>query len=235
MNMKDNSFISKIFTEKYLKRINKKNMLFGLKYNYDINKLLTYHLINVVIILVFMMITMRSYFLYSPLVCIIYFYGTEYLFFDLRLKKRENILGQESIFFFQILLLTIESGNNLKNAIEITSNNINSNLSREFHKVIDDMNLGKNLPEALDDLKLRIPNDIINNIILGLTQSHIYGGNMIESLRNQIDYLNDKLLLETKARINKMPVKISIVSVLIFIPLILLIIVGPLLLEIFGV
>ena len=54
---------------------------------------------------------------------------------------------------------------------------------------------------------------------------------MIESLNNQLDYLNDKILLETRGKINKMPVKISIVSVLIFVPLILLIILSPILIT----
>ena len=54
---------------------------------------------------------------------------------------------------------------------------------------------------------------------------------MIESLNTQLDYLNDKLLLGIKERINKMPIKISIASVLIFIPIILLIILSPVILK----
>ena len=78
---------------------------------------------------------------------------------------------------------------------------------------------------------MRIPSDTVNNIILNLLESNIYGNNMIDSLNNQLDYLNDKLLLETKGKINKMPIKISIVSVLIFVPLILIIILGPIIIN----
>ena len=130
--------------------------------------------------------------------------------------------------------MNLESGTNLGKAIKLTSNNIDNDLSKEFNKVMEDVSLGKSLNEALDDLKLRIPSDTVNNIILNLVESNIYGSNIVESLSNQLSYLSDKLILDTKARINKMPIKISLVSVFIFIPLILLIIISPLVINIIN-
>ena len=91
---------------------------------------------------------------------------------------------------------------------------------------------GLNLTESLNDLITRIPSDSVNNIILNLLESNVYGSNMIESLNTQLNYLNDKIILETRAKINKMPIKISIVSVIIFVPLILLIILSPIIINI---
>ena len=51
---------------------------------------------------------------------------------------------------------------------------------------------------------------------------------------NQIDYLREKRVLETKAIISKMPVKISIVSVIFFIPLLLLLLLGPMLIKLLS-
>ena len=121
---------------------------------------------------------------------------------------------------------------NLRNSIELASNNLDSNLSYEFRKVIEDIKLGKSLNESLEDLKQRIPSDTINNIIINLIEATIHGSNIVESLDNQLSYLRDKLLLDTKARISKMPIKISIVSVIIFIPLILLLILSPIIINI---
>ena len=70
--------------------------------------------------------------------------------------------------------------------------------------------------------------------VLNLTEANIYGSNMIESLNTQLKYLNDKLLLDVRRRINQMPIKISIVSVLLFIPIVLLIILGPLVLKLIA-
>ena len=87
--------------------------------------------------------------------------------------------------------------------------------------------------EALTDMQERIPSEIINNIILSLTQSNLYGNSIIDNLYSQIDYLREKRKLEVKGRISKVPIYISVISVLFFVPLLLLIILGPVILNYF--
>ncbi len=228
-----NSLASLIYTKKTIERINRKNVLLGINYNYNVNTLLKSHLFITIFIFIISLLINNNLVL-SLLIMILYFSLAEYFFFDMRLKKRAHLLEKEASYYFQILSLTLESGNNLKGAIELTSNSIDNTLSNEFKKVIDDIELGKSLTEGLNDLKLRIPSDTVNNIIINLLESNIYGNNMIDSLQTQLDYLNDKLLLETKALINKMPIKISIISVIMFIPIILLIILSPLIITLFN-
>lgn len=227
------NLVNMIYTRNTIERINRKNKLFGLQYNYNVNELLFLHIV-ITLFLILILIVLRFNFITIVLISIIYFIFAEYIFFDYRLNKRARKLERESLFYFQILELNLESGSNLGKSIELTSNNINSDLSNEFSKVIDDISFGKSLNESLNDLKERIPSITVNNIILNLMESNIYGSNIIESLDNQLGYLSDKLLLDTKARINKMPIKISLVSVFIFIPLILLIIIGPLILNLIS-
>ena len=88
--------------------------------------------------------------------------------------------------------------------------------------------------EALTDMQARIPSDTINNIILSLTESNLYGNSIIKNLYNQIDFLREKRKMEVKGKISKVPIIISVISVLFFIPLILLIILGPIILEYLG-
>ena len=225
------NLINKIYTKNTIERINKKIKLFGLSHNYNVNELLIIHLILTILLLI-TLILFKLNFILSILIIISYFILSEYIFLDYPLKLRKNKLGKESLFFFQILSLNLESGNNLRNSIELASNNLDSNLSYEFRKVIEDIKLGKSLNESLEDLKQRIPSDTINNIIINLIEANIYGSNIVESLDNQLSYLRDKLLLDTKARISKMPIKISLVSVIIFIPLILLLILSPIIINI---
>lgn len=227
------NLVDRIYTKKTIERINKKNKLLGINYHYNLNTILSAHIFITLYIFIMVFIIKKSL-IASLIISIIYFFFAEYLFFDLRLKKRAKLLERESSFYFQILCLTLESGSNLKGAIELTSKTLDNTLSNEFKKVIEDIDLGKSLTESLNDLKLRIPSDTVNNIILNLLESNIYGSNMITSLNNQLDYLNDKIILETKAKINKMPIKISIVSVLIFIPLLLLIILSPMIITLIN-
>ena len=79
----------------------------------------------------------------------------------------------------------------------------------------------------IEDLKKRIPSETINNIILNITQTSVFGNSIVETMNNQVDYLRDKQIMEVKSQINKIPNKVSIISVIFIIPLILLIILGP--------
>ena len=227
------NLINAIYTKKYIEKINKKNRLLGISYNYDLDSILQSGLLICIFTFIIVLMISKNLLL-SIFLTILSFKALEYFFFDLRLQKRSRVLEKESTFYFEILSLTLETGSNLKNAIELTCKTLDNNLSKEFQKVIEDIDLGKSLSESLNDLKLRIPSDTVNNIILNLLEANIYGTNMIDSLNNQLNYLNDKLLLETKGKINKMPIKISIVSVLIFVPLIMIIILGPIIINLLN-
>ena len=52
------------------------------------------------------------------------------------------------------------------------------------------MSFGKSLSEALYDMQERIPSDTINNVILSLTQSNLYGNSIIDNLYFTVDATN---------------------------------------------
>ena len=138
------------------------------------------------------------------------------------------------MYFFEVLALSIESGNNLHNAILVTSKSIDSELSLEFRKMMEEIEYGKSFMESLDNLRSRIPSSIINNILLNIKESSMFGNSIIGTLNNQIDYLRETKILETRAYISKIPLKISVISVVFFIPLLLLLILGPVLIDYLG-
>ena len=138
------------------------------------------------------------------------------------------------MYFFEILTLTLESGKNLENSLEITVFNVDSELSREFKKALFEMKFGKTLLEALEDMKKRIPSETINNILLNITQTNVFGNSILETMNNQISFLRDKQILEIKGEINKIPNKISILSVIFVVPLILLLVLGPFIINLIG-
>ena len=117
--------------------------------------------------------------------------------------------------------------------LEITTDAIDSDLSKEFAFALKEAKLGKSLNEALNDLKIRIPSKNVNNVLLNIIEANEYGHSINDSLNNQIDYLIDKKVLDIKGQINQIPTKISIISVLIFLPLIILLIISPVLINYF--
>lgn len=228
------NMVKRLFSHKTIERFKKKNTLLGIKNKTTyLDDLSVYLLVIITTLVISIILCYHRFYLIIvlPVVSALIF---EYLYYDLRLAKRKALLNKQALFFFQILCLTLESGNNLKGAIELTTASVSNELSDEFKKALSDIKMGSTMNESLLDLEKRIPSEVISNIILNLTESSVYGSDMIKSLNTQIDYLNNKLILSVREQINKMPIKISIVSVLLFIPIILLIILSPLIIELIG-
>ena len=170
-------------------------------------------------------------YIFAPIITFLYFIFFKKLFLDTKIRQREIELEQESIHFFEVLTLSLETGRNLESALKITTKNIDSEISSEFKEALRGIKYGKSLTECLQNMQKYIPSEGINNIIISLTHANIYGNSIIDNLNTQIDYIREKRVLETKAEIAKVPIKISVVSVLFFVPLILLIILSPVLLT----
>ncbi|MDD6879535.1 MAG: type II secretion system F family protein [bacterium] len=234
MKRKNKNMIHKIYSQstidKYQKRIN----LLGYKDSYDAITFLNIRLISSILLFFVLLYFVNFGYIIAPIITMAYFYFLPKIFIDYKVEKRAEKLDNEAMYFFEVLTLSLETGRNLKTALELTSNNIDSELSSEFRKSLDEVKYGKGLSEALEDLKLRIPSDTINNIILNISQSNIFGNSIIETMYNQIDYIRDKRIMRTKALINKIPLKVSVISVIFFIPLLLLLILGPVIIDYLG-
>ena len=230
--MKNKKSISyRIYSKKNLKMAEEKTTLLGVNNKLDAVDLLNIRLfISVVVFISILYFIDFGYFI-APLVSFLVYQLFFPIVVDTKIEKRRKILEKDSLYFFEILVLSLEAGRNIKNAIEVTTINIESELSDEFKKVIKDVNFGKDLDTALEELKYRIPSDTVNNIILNIRQSNMFGNNIIETVYSQIAYIREKRLLETKAFISKIPIKISVVSVVFFIPLLLLLLLGPLIID----
>lgn len=229
----NNKFVKKIYREHELNRISEKIMTLK-NYPFDEIGFLNLRLITTLIIFFITLLIFRAGYITSPIISLIYYYLFEYLFLDISIIKRTNKLDREALTFFEILTLSLESGRNLEKALEITVQNVDSELSDEFKKTLFEVKFGKSLIEALEDTKKRIPSETINNIILNITQTNIFGNSIIETMYSQIEFLREKQVLSIREQINKLPNKISIVSVLFIVPIILLIVLGPFLITLIN-
>lgn len=227
--------ISKNIYSKYsLDEVERRMKLLGNDNEHDTFKYLNLRLITSIILFFVIIYFIDWGYVFAPIIVIAYYLLLPKVTLDIKISNRKKKMESEALFFFEILILSLESGNNLFNAIKITSKSVDSSISREFVKMMEDIDYGKSFDEAINDLKDRIPSDIINNILLNIREANMFGNNIIGTLKNQLDYLREAKLLETKAYISKIPLKISVVSVIFFIPLLLLLILGPVLINYLG-
>ncbi|MGM9875659.1 MAG: type II secretion system F family protein [Bacilli bacterium] len=231
---RNDNFLRNFYSKKNLNRIDEKINLLGVSSNYSTLMFLNIRLITMIILAIIIFVSFEYGYIYSLIFAVIYYFLFEKIFLDNKIKKRTKKLNSEAIYFFEVLTLSLQTGRNLNEAISVTVNSIDGELSLEFKEGLRQTKFGKSLNESLSDIQKFIPSDSINNIILSLTQSNMYGSSIIDTMHSQIDYLRQKRILEVKSMISKVPVKISVISVFFFIPLILLIILGPVLLSYIG-
>ena len=223
------SLFAKIYPKRTIDRVEAKVKLLGGRANTMF--ILNFRvLISLILFIVILLVSNIGYVL-GPIVAILFYYLSEKIILDYPIRKRAKRLEKEALFFFEILLLTLDAGRNLGHALKLTTANIDSEISREFQKALDEVKLGKSLNEALNNMKKRIPSEVINNAILNMVESNMFGVSIVDSMTNQIDYLREKQMLDVKAEINKLPTKVSIISVIFFLLIMLLIILAPVLLD----
>ena len=226
-----NNIAYKIYRESTINKIESKIKLLGLNSTLKATTFLNTRLVLTIIIFTISLIYFKQGFIVAPILTIIFYIGMEYFLLNYKIKKRTKKLEEEALFFFEILVITLESGRSLKHAIELTTSNIDSELSSEFKKTIAEESLGKSLQESLRDMKYRIPSDSINNTILNMIESNSIGSSITDTKYNEINFLREKRKKKKKGEIGQLPTKISIISVIFFIPIMLLLILGPVLIN----
>lgn len=233
MKRQENKMIRKVYRSKDVDAIEEKLIMLG-DSKMDATTFMNMRLLTSIIVFLITLYVSDLGYVYAPAVTLIYYYLYYYLLIQIPLKNRVKRLDREALYFFEILTLTLESGRNLEKSLEVTISNVNSELSNEFKRVLFEMKFGKSLLEALEDMKKRMPSETINNILLNITQTDVFGNSILETMYNQINFLRDKQILEIKGEINKIPNKVSIVSVIFVLPLILILILGPFLINFLG-
>lgn len=221
----------RIYNQKSIDKMDKKIKKLGIYNKIDTISFMNLRLFSSIVVFFLTLYISDLGYIVAPIMTILYYYLLEKIVIDEKIKQRCSKLEQEASNFFEVLTLSLETGRNLEEAINVTVKNIDSELSDEFKNAIREVRYGKSLTESLSDMQKNIPSDTINNIILTLTQADLFGNSIIVTMYNQIEYLREKKKMEVKAAISKVPIKISVISVLFFVPLVLLIILAPVLLN----
>ncbi|MBE6145136.1 MAG: type II secretion system F family protein [Firmicutes bacterium] len=194
------------------KRIDKKMKYAGMIVNPMIFILM--RLASSLILLVFLLFFSSYGYIVGPIVTIIYYYFIEYVILDIQIGKRKQQLEEDSLEYFPILLLCLNGSNNVKKAISLTNEQVNNSLSKEFERVIRDVKIGKSLDEALTLMKDRVPSTFIINIIVNLIEANRMGNSISLSIKDQLDYIENKRKNKIIKYHKMMPFKVAIASII---------------------
>ena len=157
-------------------------------------------------------------------------------FLEKKVKKRKEILRLSLPDALDMLVVSVEAGLGLDQAMQHVAREINVShpeLSEELQMVTLEMRAGKRRSDALRHFADRTGEDEIRKLIAILIQNDRFGTSMGESLRTHSDYMRTRRKQDAEERAGKVGVKLVFPIFFFILPSMVIVSAGPGLLQIF--
>ena len=126
-----------------------------------------------------------------------------------------------------VLTISVEAGLSLDGGMAKVSDKMDNELSRAFARVTSDIRVGRPRRDALRDMADRAGVADLTNFVTALVQAEQLGVSMTKILRIQSEQMRIKRRQRAEEEAHKAPVKMSVVLVLLLVPGLFIVILGP--------
>jgi tight adherence protein C len=129
-----------------------------------------------------------------------------------------------------MLLVCVEAGQSMDQAILRVSKEIRTSypaLADEFEIVSNEVKAGKDKATVLNDMAERCGVMDISSFVTVLIQSATFGTSIAEALRVYAGEMRDKRVMRAEEKANKLPTKMTLATMMLTVPPLLIILVGP--------
>jgi tight adherence protein C len=154
-----------------------------------------------------------------------------------RARSRQNEIARQLSDVLDLLVVCVEAGLGLFEAIRIVGNETERQqqaIGRELSLVAGEISAGASLGQALRGLAERTAVEDIKPLAATLIQSEQLGAQMAPALRASSDALRTRRRLRAEEAAQKTTVKILFPLVLFVLPAMIMVIVGPAIIQIIG-
>lgn len=152
-----------------------------------------------------------------------------------RQEAREENLINAFPDALDMMLVCVEAGQSLDQSIVRVAKEIRAgypDLADEFDMVAYEMKAGKDRVSVLRDMSERCGVPDIASFVTVLIQSASFGTSISEALRVFSAEMRDKRVMRAEEKANKLPTKMTLATMLLTVPPLLVILIGP---SIFGI
>jgi tight adherence protein C len=128
------------------------------------------------------------------------------------------------------MLVCVEAGQSLDQAIVRVASEMKSSypeISQEFEVVAYEMKAGKDKDTVLRDFGTRCGVQDVRAFVTVMIQSATFGTSIAEALRVYAGEMRDKRVMRAEEAANKLPTKMTLVTMMLTVPPLLVILVGP--------
>jgi tight adherence protein C len=144
-----------------------------------------------------------------------------------KIKARQKEIQQSLPDCLDTLTISVEAGLALDGGMAKVAEKMDNELSRAFGRVISEVRVGRPRREALRDMADRAGVSDLANFVTALIQAEQLGVSMTKILRIQSEQMRIKRRQRAEEEAHKAPVKMSIVLVLLLLPGLFIVILGP--------
>ncbi len=147
-----------------------------------------------------------------------------------RVEERKEAIVAGFPDTLDLMLVCVEAGQSLDQAIVRVASEMKASypeISLEFEVVAHEMKAGKEKDTVLRDFATRCGVQDVSAFVTVMIQSATFGTSIAEALRVYADEMRDKRVMRAEEAANKLPTKMTLATMMLTVPPLLVILVGP--------
>ncbi|WP_306128145.1 type II secretion system F family protein [Roseovarius sp. MMSF_3350] len=147
-----------------------------------------------------------------------------------RQQQRQQEIEEGFPDSLDMMLTCVEAGQSLDQAIIRVSKEIRASypaLADEFEIVSHQIKAGRDKPSVLNEMAERCGVQDISSFVTVLVQSQSFGTSIADALRVYAGEMRDKRVMRAEEKANKLPTKMTLATMMLTVPPLLIILVGP--------
>lgn len=152
-----------------------------------------------------------------------------------RVESRKEAITNSFPDSLDMMLVCVEAGQSMDQAIVRVGKELRSgfpDLADEFDMVSFELKAGKDKTQVLRDMAERCGVRDVSSFVTVLVQSQQFGTSIAEALRVYASEMRDKRVMRAEEKANKLPTKMTLATMMLTVPPLLLILIGPSLYDI---
>lgn len=179
-------------------------------------------------------VTLQKHSLSLVLIIMLGFHVYPGLWLNSVLAERQRRIQRSLPFVMDLLTLSVEAGLDFMSAMQrIVSRGKVDALEEEFLRVLREIQLGKTRRNALRDMLERVDQPDLRSVLNSLVQADELGVGIASILRIQSDQIRQRRFERAEKMANEAPVKMLFPLVAFVFPAVFLVLLGPIVLQIF--
>ncbi|MBS0126683.1 type II secretion system F family protein [Thetidibacter halocola] len=147
-----------------------------------------------------------------------------------RMEKRKEEIQQGFPDALDMMLVCVEAGQSMDQAIVRISKELHASfpsLADEFAIISHEMKAGKDKGQVLNDMGERCGVQDVSSFVTVLNQAQTFGTSISDALRVYAGEMRDKRVMRAEEAANKLPTKMTLTTMMLTVPPLLIILVGP--------